>query len=213
MFRRKHGFLLLVVIAGSLNPLPARAEQPLLNLGEAVVDKAVGMLNLHPSMLFETEGEWRRDVYGGFIEELRSDETLYFVAYSVERMVRDDFASVVEFVGYSVDQHQPGARDSLGGGLNLLGRWYFDQEGDVTWFGEGGVGASMFNYRTPGPLGTHFNFNAMGGAGLRWKVSEQTDLIAAGRYYHLSNANKDGSVFRNPSIDGFGAYAGLSIRF
>ena len=154
--------------------------------------------------------------YGGAITESfgGNDETVVHATAAAEYFLWDGLAVVGELAAYGVDQVNP---DSVGVGLNALGRWYprqlrFGEGDELAFYIEGGVGIAQFSERTPAPIGTHFAFTLHGGIGSRWRISEGLSLIGALDYFHISNARIAGKG-RNQGLDGLGGYLGVSIEF
>ena len=164
-----------------------------------------------PATLFDAGSVSLNFIGGAYLESFGgNDETLTFGGIDLEYFCFDDVAFTVEALGYAVDQVDP---DAAAFGFSLGTRWYFWKPSDsLGVFVEGAVGLTESDARLPTPNGTHFNFTALAGIGAKAQLTDRISLIAAGRYFHLSNANMQGDE-RNPSIDAFGGFAGISISF
>ncbi len=175
-----------------------------------------------PKVLPLVEGDWQPRVIGGGYQEFSSEQTILFSGVAIEKRLRTDWTVAWELVGYDVDSHVVGSRDSTGLGLNLLFRHDSRllgglREQGLTPFWELGAGMAYFDKRTPNSTvfgdGTHFNFDYFFGLGVRTPVGTQGGEFQIGaRYFHLSNANKNGDN-RNPSIDAVGGFVGISWPF
>lgn len=179
--------------------------------GERATESSAGLVPADDSPF--AAGKWQLSIYGGAIKESfgGENETLAFGASSIEYFVCDDLSLLAEPIGYSLSHPE---EDTYGGGLNIGTRWHFatfDEERFALYW-EALVGYVHFADRAPGSNGTHSNFTLWTGPGAKWRVADNVSLIGGFRYFHLSNASRRGSD-RNPSIDGFGGYGGLTIHF
>lgn len=97
--------------------------------------------------------------------------------------------------------------NTLGAGLDLVGRYHFLEAGKFTFFGDIGVGVMETADDWPAG-GTRLNFTYMAGLGITYQLSQRISLIAGARYQHVSNANIEGRD-RNPALNSFGGHIGL----
>jgi hypothetical protein len=158
------------------------------------------------------EGDRAIQFTAAFIGDPQGDDRqeMYSGGLGAEFFVWDNISVIPEFVGYYVNQDE----DARGFGFQIVLRWYFAHLFDdhLHAFIEGGSSVNYFDRRVSDPDGTHFNFIEPVSLGLKLDVSDTVSILGAARYLHLSNAFIEGSD-RNPSIDGFGAFVGMSIRF
>ena len=196
---------------------------PLLVLVFAIATGVFGQQAAQTPSAFETPevppqtpglqaGSWDMAIIAGAYTESfgGGDEILAFAGVDVEYFALDRLAIFAEPLAYYVEQENP---DAVGFGLNLGARYYFwDPVDDLSLFAEGGLGIIETEHRVPAPDGTHHNFVEQAGLGLRWRICDCIGILAGARYQHLSNASIHGSD-RNPSIDAFGGYGGISIAF
>ncbi len=157
------------------------------------------------------EGAWCGYMMGGYIDERWGDksESAYTGTVGLGYFLWDDVSVNVEVVGYGWDQENG---DVVAGGVNLLGRWHFMKFGDWTVYGDFGGGMLIGDERIGGTSGTEFNLDLQVGFGATYALVNDVYLMCGCRYFHLSNAYIKGGE-RNPSIDGYHAYAGLMFTF
>ena len=73
------------------------------------------------------------------------------------------------------------------------------------------IGPGMVWSKTEVPAtGTRFNFLILAGAGISRRLSARTHLTTGFRWFHLSNANRQGRG-RNPDIQALGGFAAVTI--
>ena len=155
------------------------------------------------------QGNWQLSPFFFLFEEFGDDEeTVMGGGLNVGYFVLDDISVNAEFTGVHVDQE---GKDAAGGGFSLGARWHLYRQDRFSVFVECFLGLMETNRRAPGS-GTHFNYTVQPGLGITYRLWENAHLIAAGRYFHLSNADKHG-VSRNPSIDAVGGFAGMMFTF
>ena len=160
------------------------------------------------------EGNFQLSFYGGAIAETFGGRAsvLTFGAVGMEYFFIDNLSALVEPIGYGITHD--GADSTAGGGLNIGLRWHalrFDDD-RIAVYWEGLMGYVRFADRAPGPTGTHSNFTLWTGPGVKWRITDSVSLIGGARYFHMSNARRRGKG-RNPAMDGFGGYAGLTVHF
>jgi hypothetical protein len=78
-------------------------------------------------------------------------------------------------------------------------------------FWEFEVGLSESDTYVP-PRGTRFNYLALGGGGISWRVRDRVHALAGLRWVHVSNNGLAGSS-RNPDIEAVGPMVSMLIGF
>ena len=86
--------------------------------------------------------------------------------------------------------------------------WRFDR---ATLFADVTFGPALATHRVPRE-GTYFNFTTRTGLGMTYQLDDHLHLMGGVRYFHLSNAQIEGST-RNPSINGVEGFLGLMWAF
>lgn len=142
-----------------------------------------------------------RVLYQG--ERKGKDVYLANVTASVGHYVLDNAAFEVQLVGYGAHDED----DSVGAGLNALGRYHFINLGRFSLYGDilGGALCTSDDFPTGG---TGLNFTYAGGPGLSIHLKDGLYLDGGVRFQHLSNAFIEGRD-RNPIFNSFGGYIGL----
>jgi hypothetical protein len=124
--------------------------------------------------------------------------------------IADEVMMIGQFHGSHVDQTT--VPDAFLNGLTILTRvrlWEDDNQWDP--FLEIGPGMVLSNTSVPAG-GTEFNFLIVAGVGASRRVSPRTHFTTGFRWFHLSNANREGDS-RNPDIQALGGFAALTIGF
>ena len=179
--------------------------------GQDSADPAAPARHVPRAFLFQA-GSWDVNIIAGAYEESfgGNDEIIAFAGLDIEYFILDGLALFAEPLGYYIEQGDP---DAAAIGLNLGARWYFWQPTDTfAVYAEGGLGIIEAEHRVPSPHGTHHNFVEQLGIGAKLRLGNNFALMGGVRYQHLSNASIHGSE-RNPGLDAFGGYGGLSIAF
>jgi hypothetical protein len=114
--------------------------------------------------------------------------------------------ATLEFTTLRIVQQR--ARDSLFLGMTFGARVRVARIHGYSPFAELSVGVSGASAQTP-RRGSYFNYVAQAGFGVSRPVSRRTHVLAGVRWVHLSNAGLFGND-RNPDIEAFGGYVGLS---
>ena len=109
---------------------------------------------------------------------------------------------------YYISQRRNDSR-LLGLTTGLRGRVF--RRGRATGFLQFDVGVSDAAVALP-PGGTRFNYLAIGGGGVMWRINGRLQLVTALEVIHVSNAGIAGHD-RNPDIEAIGPSFGLSIGF
>jgi hypothetical protein len=122
----------------------------------------------------------------------------------------------------------------LGRGVTLTARsqlYYVDQRGNDSWLMSATIGVRGRVYRhaqtsvyyevevgiseadtiVP-PRGTHFNYLALGGAGITVRVAPGVHLLTGLKWVHVSNGGLAGRS-RNPDIEAVGVVVGSLVAF
>jgi hypothetical protein len=137
-----------------------------------------------------------------------SHEELYCLIQGITYGIRDGLVFIARQRLFYVSQR---ANDSRVLGLTggLRGRVY--RRGRASAFLGFDFGISDAAVASP-PGGTRFNYLAVGGGGMTWRVSKRIDAIASIDVLHMSNAGIAGPD-RNPDIEAIGSTLGLLIGF
>jgi hypothetical protein len=135
----------------------------------------------------------------------REDTTIGAAAIGAGYYFKDNQSWNFQLAGY--DLQQDGQDDKWGGSFDILYRNHFLSRDPWTVFIDGGAG--IFWADDPFPAGgTHQNFTLQAGFGVTRRVSDSMHLMGAARWFHVSNARKEGRE-RNPHTDGIGLFVGL----
>ena len=150
---------------------------------------------------------WTAQAYGAFAGA--NNEALLSANIGIGYHVIDNLSLNVEAAGYGVIQD--GGEDTGAAELRLIMRHHLIARDRWTIFADVGEGVFEAADRVP-PGGTRLNFIFRAGIGGTYQLNETTHLIGGVRYYHLSNAQIEGSD-RNPSINGVEGYFGLMFTW
>ncbi len=102
--------------------------------------------------------------------------------------------------------------DTWGISSSLVVRYHFYQEPRFSAYVEGGIGLFIAADNVPDE-GTSFGLMPRVGAGTSFLIDERdTRLLLGIHWHHISNARLNGEA-RNPSRDGVGVYAAVSVPF
>ena len=148
------------------------------------------------------KGTWTVQSYAGYAAE--NKEALFSGTVGAGYCIFDNFALNLEGIGYGIVQDGP---DTAAAGLQFIFRHHIVARDRWSIFAD--VGESIFEAadRVP-PGGTRFNFVLRTGVGMTYELKSDVHLLAGVRYFHLSNAQIEGSE-RNPSINGIEGYVGV----
>ncbi len=137
-----------------------------------------------------------------------SHEEVYGLAQGVTYGLKDGLLFTANQRIYYVSQR---ANDTwlLGVTCGFRGRLYHRGRADV--YLEGDVGISDAAIATP-PRGTRFNYLALGGSGVVFRVRSGMFALAGLQWIHVSNNSLKGPG-RNPDIEAVGPVLGLAWRF
>lgn len=127
---------------------------------------------------------------------------------AVSLTVRDGWGAVIELLGMRVAQRPPTA---LVGGLSGLLRKRLAERRQMTFFVEGGLGASYATVEVP-ERGTPFNYLLQAGGGVTHRLGPRASVILDLRLFHLSNNSLNGQD-HNPDIQALGGHAGILVWF
>lgn len=119
----------------------------------------------------------------------------------------DDFSLNLQAAGYFVDH----ARDTGGGGVDMLFRWHPFYGRAWSLYMDGSPGF-IYTRKTLRDPGTHFNFTVQGGMGATYKLTGRLHSMAGIRWFHISNARIRGKN-RNVGFDSPMFYLGLMFPY
>ena len=161
------------------------------------------------------QGLWTLQLNGNYAYDFE-DEDAWPASGSVSASyyVWDNLSIGGELNAYHVRQPGDDAA-AYGAGLTLkhhLLRWDEGTGHAKTLYFDGGF--STFDADEPVPPGgTEFNYVTRLGLGLTWQIDDNVHFLTGARFFHLSNAGKEGRV-RNPSIDAaVEGFVGIMITF
>jgi hypothetical protein len=103
------------------------------------------------------------------------------------------------------------AEDAVLLGLTVGVRQRVYSRGRLSAFLQGEVGISHTAIASP-PRGTRFNYLAIAGGGVMFRVHPRAHVVSTLQLTHISNAGIKGSG-RNPDIEAIGPTLGLLVRF
>lgn len=151
------------------------------------------------------KGLWTLQLYGGYMDELGPhDQEIAFGTVGVGYYVLENVSINVEFSLWDVNQ--PGDDAYAGMGGLMLRHHAFQFNGGSVFFD---VGQFAFEADNPVPQhGTTFNWVFLFGGGITYQLSDNMHLMTGARYFHLSNAGREGDL-RNPSLNGIQAFIGV----
>jgi hypothetical protein len=161
-----------------------------------------------PAPAFGSEGS-RWWILGGGVSQNFSDATDFnaFGAYSYFLIQDVEFSAELGAWYYA----QTGD-DALGLNPNMVLRWHFYNEGDMTIYADAGIGLVFTTDDVP-PEGTSVNFTPRLGLGITHALDDAgTRLMVGVRWAHVSNARIEGDG-ENPSRDAAMAYVGVIFPF
>lgn len=101
--------------------------------------------------------------------------------------------------------------DTVTASVEFMLRSHWIRMENWSMFVEGGAGVIWSDERFPAG-GTRWNFTPQAGLGMTWRLDDTTHLIGGVRWYHISNANMNGTD-RNPGYNSLMVYAGLLFEF
>lgn len=151
-------------------------------------------------------GAWSLYGYGAAAVG-KTSHRVYAGKFGLGYHVVDDFSLNLEAAGYFVDH----ARDTGGGGVDMLFRWHPVQGQDSSLYLDGGPGF-VYTRKTLRDPGTHFNFTVQGGAGFTYRITDRFHSMAGLRWFHISNARIRGKN-RNVGFDSPMFYLGLMLPY
>ena len=104
-----------------------------------------------------------------------------------------------------------GAEDSAVVAVELMVRSHWIRRDNWSFYVDVGAGIIWGENEFPDG-GTDWNFTPQAGLGLTVELSESAHLMAGARWYHISNANREGSK-NNPGYNSIMVYAGVMFTF
>ena len=158
------------------------------------------------------DGKWRVEFFAQAALEAwnynPSHEELYGLVQGVTYGLRDGLVLLVRQRLHYISQRRNDSR-LLGLSSGLRGRVY--RRGRTAVFLQFDVGVSDAAVALP-PGGTRFNYLAIGGGGVTFRINGRLEAIGALDVIHISNAGIAGND-RNPDIEAIGPSVGISIGF
>jgi len=155
------------------------------------------------------QGTWTTSIYGLYAKNF-TGETAVIGGGTIGGgyYFRDNMSINAELTGYANNQFGQDASIAAG---DLLLRHHLFHRGRFSFFLDAGAGVSYADHPTPW-YGTNFNFILETGAGTTLQLWDNVHLLTGVRYWHLSNAHKEGPA-HNPSINAMQIYMGLLFKF
>jgi hypothetical protein len=129
-------------------------------------------------------------------------------AAAIALAVRDGWGVAIELLGVHVGQEPSNA---FLGGSSVLFRKRLSERRGLTFFVEGGLGASYATREVP-DRGTRFNYLVQAGGGVSRRLGRGIGAMLDARFLHLSNLSLNGPD-HNPDIQTLGGHAGIIIWF
>lgn len=158
------------------------------------------------------KGRWRAEFFAQAALEAwnynPSHEELYGLVQGVTYGLRDGLVLMARQRLYYISQRRNDSR-LLGLTTGLRGRVF--RRGRATGFLQFDVGVSDAAVALP-PGGTRFNYLAIGGGGVMFRINGRLQAVTSLEVIHISNAGLAGHD-RNPDIEAIGPSFGLSIGF
>ena len=152
---------------------------------------------------------WSFEVFAtGMTDVTNRDVTLFGATAGVGYYVLDNLAISLELSAYNVDQD---TGDTGAAGVTLGLRHHLMRIGKASLFVDVAGGFMTAGARMP-PGGTSSNTTFDVGPGIAYPIGENRYLIGGVRYFHLSNANREGDD-RNPSMNSVQGFVGVMFRF
>ena len=153
-----------------------------------------------------SKGTWCAQTYAAYAGA--NNETLLSANVGVGYHIIDNLSLNAEAAGYGVIQE---GEDTGAAELRLIMRHHLIVRDRWTIYAD--VGEGVFEAADQVPDGgTRLNFIFRAGVGGTYQLREGLYLMGGVRYFHLSNAQIEGSD-RNPSINGVEGYVGLMFTW
>ncbi len=161
---------------------------------------------------FGSAGSFRLDTTAMLASNL-NQTTLGLGSVAASWFVADGFSISLAAEGLYASQPEPDPGDSGGdvggGGISTTLRWHFLREETWSLYAEFGIGVLATSDDLPNG-GTSINFTPRAFFGASFEIAEDTRLLAAIGWFHISNAQLGET---NPAIDSLACYVGLSFGF
>ncbi len=161
---------------------------------------------------FGSAGSFRLDTTAMLANDL-SDVTIGMGSVAASWFVADGFSISLAGEGLYASQPTPdvgqSGGDAGGGGVSTTLRWHFLREASWSLYAEFGIGVLATTNDIPNG-GSAINFTPRAFFGASIEVAQDTRLLAAIGWFHISNAQLGET---NPAIDSLACYLGLSFGF
>ncbi len=161
---------------------------------------------------FGSKGSFRLDTTAMIANDM-SDVTIGMGSLAGCWFVADGFSISLAAEGLYASQPTPevgqSGGDVGGGGMSTSLRWHFLREASWSLYAEFGIGVLATTDDIPNG-GTALNFTPRAFFGSSIEIAEDTRLLAAVGWFHISNAQLGET---NPAIDAIAFYLGLSFGF
>jgi hypothetical protein len=199
-------------------PRPSAAQSPSDTLTRVALRAFVVILLLKTPTLAQpnfTKGDWTLHLYPSYLNGeagFHGDEVEAVTSnIGVGYYFADHWGLYADLTGYAFEQRGLFDIDAEGPGLSLLLRYHFLNRNRFSLFIDGGGGLAFLDEEFPAQ-GTHSNFTARVGLGATLQLTDDLHLLTGARYFHLSNAARNG-MDENPSLDAVEVYLGVLIEF
>ena len=183
--------ILFAIFAMQVLPVVARADEP------------------YYAVTFADQKRWTSEVLGTAIGDVSNRHVVIGGAtYGIGYYVLDNLAILTDVSGYGFNQgHDSGAAVNWTLGL----RHHLLEIGKSSLFFDVSGGLLTASSAVP-HHGTHFNETFEVGPGVAIPIQSDVYFIGGVRYFHLSNANREGDD-HNPSVNAIQGVAGVMWRF
>jgi hypothetical protein len=156
-----------------------------------------------------SQGSWTALAYGSGSFS-GDDGDVYLGHVGVGYYFLDGHAINAELAFGGIDGDS-GAEDSAAVAVELMVRSHWIRRDRWSLYVDAGAGIIWTENEFPAG-GTDWNFTPQAGVGLTVELSESSHLMAGTRWYHISNANREGSK-NNPGYNSIMVYVGVTFTF
>jgi opacity protein-like surface antigen len=154
-------------------------------------------------------GLWSLTLIGGYLNELGPHDQEYAGgAVGVNCYVLENLSLGAEFGAWTINQP---VNDAFAWSAGVGLRHHFLTWDDGSVFFDVGEYAMQADTDVPDD-GTSFNYLFLCGGGVTYRLSGNIHLMAGARYFHLSNAGREGGD-SNPSNNGVQGFTGVMFTF